>query len=159
MKKEIIATIIFITIGMIISTWLVINQGRYIQQQAQEIRDLQARVKDLKFYAAQLEGEIEKARSFSEEGIASWYGREMGKITANGEIYNPDGITAAHKSLPFGSCVSVTNLENHKSIIVRINDRGPYIPGRIIDLSEGAARLLEYHHQGLARVLVETVEG
>ena len=75
-------------------------------------------------------------------GKASWYGSESGNRTANGEHFNPNGITAAHRKLPFGTKVKVTHLKTNKSIVVRINDRGPFVGGRIIDLSKGAARML-----------------
>ena len=78
--------------------------------------------------------------TYEETGIASWYGKEFhGKLTANGEIFNKDIISAAHKTLPMPSMVRVTNLDNGNVLNVRINDRGPYIHGRIIDLSEKAA--------------------
>jgi len=73
-------------------------------------------------------------------GMASWYGNESGNRTANGERFNPKALTAAHRHLPFGTHVKVTNLKNNKSIIVRINDRGPFVRGRIIDLSKHAAK-------------------
>lgn len=80
---------------------------------------------------------------FDETGIASWYGPGFnGNLTANGEIYDMYEISAAHKTLPFGTIVRVTDLETGKSIVVRINDRGPFVEGRIIDLSFGAARLI-----------------
>lgn len=79
-------------------------------------------------------------------------------MTANGEAFNPNGLNAAHKYLPLPSYVRVTNLENGKHIIVRVNDRGPFVDGRIIDLSAGAARKLDYFKRGTARVLVETVK-
>ena len=80
-------------------------------------------------------------------------------MTANGEAFNPNGLSAAHKHLPLPVYVRVTNLNNRKSIIVRVNDRGPFIDGRIIDLSTGAAKKLGFHKDGTAKVLVETVEG
>ena len=92
-------------------------------------------------------------------GLASWYGKRFhGKKTANGEIYNMHASTAAHKSLPMGALVEVTNLNNGKRIIVRINDRGPFIKGRIVDLSLGAARKLGMVKAGVVpvRVLVIT---
>ncbi len=106
----------------------------------------------------------EKAAHYREEGIASWYGYESGRMTANGEVFNPNGLSAAHKYLPIPMFVKVTNLENRKAIIVRVNDRGPF-PGeqnaksgeRIIDLSIGAARKLEFYGKGLARVRVEAL--
>lgn len=73
-------------------------------------------------------------------GVASWYGNESGNRTANGEHFNPKALTAAHRHFPFGSHVKVTNLRNHKSVVVRINDRGPFSRGRIIDLSKNAAK-------------------
>jgi peptidoglycan lytic transglycosylase len=88
-------------------------------------------------------------------GIASWYGRDyQGKPTADGEIFDPSGVTGAHPTLPMPVNVRVTNLENGRSIVVRVNDRGPYVNGRIIDLSEHAAELLGFREQGLARVRV-----
>lgn len=107
----------------------------------------------------------EKARNYSQEGIASWYGHESGKMTANGEVFNPNGLSAAHKYLPIPMFVKVTNLENKKSIIVRVNDRGPFPSEqnarsgeRIIDLSMGAAKKLEFYGKGLARVKVEAIQ-
>jgi rare lipoprotein A len=73
-------------------------------------------------------------------GRASWYG--SGKKTANGERFNPNGYTAAHRSLPFGTRVRVTNQSNGRSVVVRINDRGPFIGGRVIDLARGSARAI-----------------
>ena len=82
------------------------------------------------------------AESHSMVGIASWYGHESGNRTANGERFNPKEFTAAHRYLPFGTKVKVTNLKNNRSIIVRINDRGPFVRGRIIDLSKHAAKMI-----------------
>ena len=95
---------------------------------------------------------------YREEGIASWYGPNFhGKRTANGEVYDMDALTAAHKTLPIPSVVEVTNLENGKSLKLRINDRGPFVEGRIIDLSRRAAQLLDVVRSGTARVRVELV--
>src|SRR5262245_27398854 len=92
------------------------------------------------------------------EGIASWYGADFhGRETANGEIYDMHAITAAHPILPLPSYLRVTNLANNRSIIVRLNDRGPFAKNRIVDLSVGTARALGFHGQGLARVRVEYV--
>ncbi|NOX25348.1 MAG: septal ring lytic transglycosylase RlpA family protein [Deltaproteobacteria bacterium] len=106
---------------------------------------------------------VAQAANYREEGIASWYGEETrrqkgGAMTADGEVFNPALPTAAHKYLPLPTHVRVTNLENGRSIIVRVNDRGPFVRGRIIDLSAGAARQLGYLRQGTTRVLVETVK-
>ena len=104
-----------------------------------------------------------QAQSYRETGTASWYGLETyrqrgGHMTANGEAFNPDGLSAAHKHLPLPIFVRVTNLSNRRSIIVRVNDRGPFIEGRIIDLSAGAAKKLGFYDRGTTRVLVETVQ-
>jgi rare lipoprotein A len=92
------------------------------------------------------------------EGIASWYGPDFhGRATANGEIYDMHAISAAHPTLPMPSYVRVTNLDNGRSIMVRLNDRGPYASNRLIDLSVGAAKALDFYSRGLARVRVEYV--
>jgi rare lipoprotein A len=88
-----------------------------------------------------------------ETGIASWYGAESGSTTAMGTRFHPEGISAAHKTLPLPSKVRVTNLQNGRSIVVVVNDRGPYKNGRIIDLSHGAAKKIGM--DGLAKVKVE----
>ncbi|GIW35569.1 septal ring lytic transglycosylase RlpA family protein [Meiothermus sp.] len=91
-----------------------------------------------------------------QQGWASWYGpRFHGRRTANGERFNKFHLTAAHRTLPFNTRVRVTNLQNGRSIVVRINDRGPYIRGRIIDLSYAAARQLGMHLRGVIQVKVE----
>jgi rare lipoprotein A len=92
------------------------------------------------------------------EGIASWYGPDFhGRLTANGEVYDMHSISAAHTTMPLPSYARVTNLDNGKSIIVRVNDRGPYARDRIIDLSIGTAKALDFYGHGLARVRVEYV--
>ena len=108
---------------------------------------------------------VEKSQSYREEGIASWYGYESGRMTANGEVFNPNGLTAAHKFLPIPMFVEVTNPENKKSIIVRVNDRGPFPSeqnpksgDRIIDLSLEAAKRLGFFQKGIARVKVEAIQ-
>jgi rare lipoprotein A len=96
---------------------------------------------------------------FVEQGIASWYGAEFhGRNTANGEPFDMNGVTAAHKTLPLPSTVRVSNLENGRSILVRVNDRGPFVNGRVIDLSRRAAQLLGVYGPGTAKVRVEFVE-
>lgn len=86
-------------------------------------------------------------------GMASYYGRELaGNRTASGEAFDPDDFTAAHRSLAFGSKVRVTNLANGKSVIVRVNDRGPWGRGRVIDVSQAAAKEIGMHRSGTARV-------
>jgi len=90
---------------------------------------------------------------YYEVGIASWYGPGFdGNYTASGEIYDMNGISAAHKTLPFGTVVRVVDLETGRSVVVRINDRGPFVEGRIIDLSRGAAEELGIIDKGITRV-------
>lgn len=94
--------------------------------------------------------------NYSETGMASWYGEDFnGKVTANGERYNMNTLTAAHRTLPLPCIVKVTNLQNGRSIIARVNDRGPYVKDRIIDLSKHGAQLLGYMGQGTTKVKVE----
>ncbi|MCL2295338.1 MAG: septal ring lytic transglycosylase RlpA family protein [Spirochaetes bacterium] len=93
-------------------------------------------------------------------GYASWYGGKFhGRQTANGEIFDTYKFTAAHKTLPFDSIVRVKNLENNKTTVVRINDRGPFIEGRIIDLSYAAARDIDMVEKGIVKVAIEIIEG
>ena len=95
---------------------------------------------------------------YDETGIASWYGPDFhGKLTANGETFDQNTITAAHKTLPLPSIVRVTNLETGRSLIVRVNDRGPFVNGRIIDLSRKSAQLLGIETKGTARVRVQVM--
>jgi rare lipoprotein A len=95
-----------------------------------------------------------------ENGVASWYGPNFdGKLTANGEVYDMNGVTAAHRTLPFGTILLVENLDNGKTVQVRINDRGPYAKDRIIDLSKGAAERVDMIGPGTARVRLYLLEG
>lgn len=97
--------------------------------------------------------------SYSEVGIASWYGSDFhNKKTANGENYDMNTLTAAHRTLPLPSIVRVTNLENGRSLVLRVNDRGPYAKNRIIDVSKRAAQLLGFQTQGTAKVRVDLLE-
>lgn len=96
---------------------------------------------------------------YRETGIASWYGKEFhGRKTASGEIFDMYGVSAAHRTLPLGTFIRVTNLDNFKSIKVKVNDRGPFVKTSILDLSLGAARDLGFVEQGTARVKIETLE-
>ena len=88
-------------------------------------------------------------------GLASWYGqRHQGRPTASGEAYDMNRLTAAHRTLPFGTRLRVTNVENGRSVVVRVNDRGPHVPGRVLDLSLGAAKALGMVSEGVGRVEV-----
>lgn len=101
---------------------------------------------------------MKNAQNFSQTGLASWYGMKFhGHKTSNGETYDVYKFSAAHKNLPLPSYVRVTRLDNNKSVIVRVNDRGPFHANRIIDLSYAAAVRLGIHKQGTARVRIETV--
>lgn len=99
-----------------------------------------------------LTGMFSYAHADTQTGIASYYGFESGRRTANGERFNPHGMTAAHRTLPFGTMVRVTHTRTGASVMVRINDRGPFIRGRIIDLSLGAAVALGIKGHGVAHV-------
>jgi len=101
---------------------------------------------------------LESSAGFDQTGIASWYGRDFhGKLTANGESYDMHALSAAHKTLPLPTLVRVTNLENRRSVVVRVNDRGPFVGNRIIDLSYAAARALGYAKQGTTHVRVQAL--
>jgi rare lipoprotein A len=121
--------------------------------------------KDLDVVPAQIndsssENKTESIIKFIDEGkmLASWYGPKFhGRKTANGEFYDQMAFTAAHKSLPFGTLLKLTNLKNLKSVIVRVNDRGPYINNRDLDLSKGAALALGMIKRGVIKLKVEKV--
>jgi rare lipoprotein A len=96
---------------------------------------------------------------YRETGTTSWYGRELhGRKTASGEVFDMNGLSAAHRTLPLGTVIRVTNLDNYKSVKVTVIDRGPLVRDRILDLSYGAARELGFAAQGTARVKIETLE-
>jgi len=102
---------------------------------------------------------MQNVSSYDESGIASWYGADFhGKNTANGESYNMYTLSAAHKTLPMPTLVRVTNLENGRTVIVRVNDRGPFVKDRLIDLSRAAAKELGYLNKGTTRVRVQTLD-
>lgn len=101
---------------------------------------------------------MKQHNGFSERGIASWYGKKFhGRKTSSGEIYNMYAMSAAHKTLPLPAYVKVKNLQNGREIVVRVNDRGPFHPGRIIDLSYAAAKKLDILRNGTARVEIQDV--
>lgn len=102
---------------------------------------------------------LQESKTYVQSGTASWYGTKFhGQNTANGEVYDLYGMSAAHKTLPLPSYVRVTNLDNNKSVILRVNDRGPFYSDRIIDLSYAAAKKLGYAETGTARVKVEGID-
>lgn len=97
----------------------------------------------------------EHVTQYETVGVASWYGAAYhGRLTSNGELFDMNAYTAAHPTLPLPSLVRVTNLENGRSMVLRVNDRGPFVDNRVIDLSRAAARALGFEYQGLARVHV-----
>ncbi|MBX7058034.1 MAG: septal ring lytic transglycosylase RlpA family protein [Leptospirales bacterium] len=103
-------------------------------------------------------GDAPQYGDYSQTGVASWYGRDFdGKPTASGELFDSRKLTAAHRSIPLGSIVLVRNLSNNKEVLVTVNDRGPFVEGRVLDLSEYGAELLGYKEQGLARVGIRVV--
>jgi len=107
--------------------------------------------------AAVLPGKTARTKPY-QIGTASWYGSYFqGRATASGEPYDMYDLTAAHPTLPLGSWVRVTNLRNGRAVVVRINDRGPIVPGRIIDLSYSTARVLHFDSNGLQRVRLDVV--
>lgn len=102
----------------------------------------------------------ERPEGYSQRGVASWYGPQFhGRHTANGEVYDMHGLTAAHRTLAFGTWVRVTNLDNGRSVDLRINDRGPFIKGRVLDVSYAAAQRLEMVGPGTARVEIRVLDG
>ena len=102
---------------------------------------------------------VSKDELASKTGIASWYGEKFqGNPTANGEIYDMYGLTAASRELPLGTRIQVTNLNNKRSVVLRINDRGPYIRGRFLDVSKGAAERLGFVNAGLAHVEIKVIK-
>ncbi|APD07577.1 rlpA-like lipoprotein [Flavobacteriaceae bacterium UJ101] len=104
------------------------------------------------------DAKVEKTTN-EKTGKASWYGPGFhGKLTANGERYDMNGVSAAHKTLKFGTKVKITNLANGKSIVVRINDRGPYIAGRQFDLSKGAFKKIASIHTGVIKIKYEILK-
>jgi rare lipoprotein A len=104
------------------------------------------------------EPELKSKEIYRETGTAAWYGKDLhGKKTASGEVFDMYGFSAAHRTLPLGTVIHVTNLDNFKSITVRINDRGPFLKSRFLDLSYGAAKELDFVSPGTARVKIETV--
>lgn len=108
---------------------------------------------------AEQDSEAADQSTFTQQGKASYYARSFhGEETANGETFNQNALVAAHKTLPFGTEVQVTNLDNGKQVTVRINDRGPFKPGRIIDLSRVAAGKIDLLEEGLAPVEIETID-
>jgi rare lipoprotein A len=115
--------------------------------------------KDKTIAAHKVETEKAYRTTSSQSGMASYYGSESGSQTASGARFNPNAMTAAHRTLPFGTKVRVTNKNNGRSVVVTINDRGPFIRGRIIDLSTAAAGVIGMKGAGVARVTVERLGG
>ncbi len=102
---------------------------------------------------------LKSARGYDAVGIASWYGSKFhGRKTASGQVYNMYALTAAHKTLPLGTKVKVTNLANNHSVYLLINDRGPFVPGRVLDISFAAARKIKMVEAGLAQVRIQALE-
>jgi rare lipoprotein A (peptidoglycan hydrolase) len=142
-----------LVLGMIIGSK--ITEGRIAVIQAENA----ARIVRLGSEIRNLEGRLQKAMDFlMMEGVASWYGYPFhGRPTSSGKIFDKDKLTAAHKTLPFGTFWRVKNNLNGKEVVIEIMDRGPFIPGRILDLSEAAAITLDMRRVGVCRVMMEPV--
>ncbi|MDT0602749.1 septal ring lytic transglycosylase RlpA family protein [Thalassotalea castellviae] len=172
MKKIKLITLAFLS--LLIAAGCSNNHGRYQQKNDStptrlpnefELRDAIPRAEEKsrggnKHY--QVRGKnyqvLHTADNFKQSGIASWYGKKFhGHLTSNGEIYNMYGMSAAHKNLPLPSYVKVTNNDNQKTVIVRVNDRGPFHQNRIIDLSYSAAYKLDMLKTGTANVTIEAI--
>jgi rare lipoprotein A len=120
-------------------------------------RAYQQGIKMMKIFAGLIAASIFGATAASAAtGYASYY--KSGKLTANGERYIPSGLTAAHRQLPFGTKLKVTNLRNGKTVIVRVNDRGPFVRKRILDLSFGAAKAIGLQRAGIGKIQYDIVE-
>lgn len=123
-----------------------------------------AETKKVKAKTKQVESSVKKVtpkttRKYFQTGIASYYADKFnGRLTANGEIFSNAKMTAAHRTLPFGTIIEVTNVRNGRSVIVRINDRGPYIHNRVVDLSSAAAKKIGMHHSGIGKVKISILQ-
>jgi len=142
---------------IIIAISALLFSGCAMNNYSTQVRDYQIveTSKDTQSYKKLTHNQLKNLKQI---GIASYYGpRWNGRRTANGEILNLNELTAAHKTLPFNTIVKVTDLDTGRSIIVRINDRGPYISGRVIDLTDSAAKELGILNKGIARVKLEVI--
>ncbi|MDR1867978.1 MAG: septal ring lytic transglycosylase RlpA family protein [Treponema sp.] len=111
----------------------------------------------ISFFAVTV-GVAQEGTIFTQEGLATWYGEAYrGQPTASGEVFDPDALTAAHPILPFGTLLRVTNIKNQRQVVVRVNDRGPFVSSRIIDLSQAAAQQLGLPQTGVADVIIESL--
>ena len=136
---------------------VVTNLHTMYENSSKDIKDEDVKARNVAL-AETFEKEIEERSQYThfQTGMASFYGGSWhGKKTANGEIFNENSLTAAHRTLPFGTRVRVTNLDNGKSVVVRINNRGPYSNGRIIDLSKAAFSRIASTSRGVTRVKLE----
>lgn len=174
-RKNLFSVTFFYLFTLLITVGCSSNYGRYQQKNdstptripsATELRDATPRAENKsrggnkQYY--QVRGKhyqvLNSADNFKQTGIASWYGKKFhGHLTSNGEIYNMYGMSAAHKNLPLPTYVKVTNNDNKKTVIVRVNDRGPFHPNRIIDLSYSAAYKLDMLKTGTANVTIEAI--
>lgn len=153
--------IIPIFMGIIISLTLNASNEKTENVNVREkIAEEIAKEFDIEINSQKKDGDKKGEKStFFETGVASFYGgRWNGRRTASGEIFNTSKLTAAHKTLPFGSKVKVTNLSNGKYVVVRINDRGPFIKGRVIDLSYAAFSVIESVNKGITKVKLEILK-
>ena len=146
-------TLKYFSIAIVVFTICCTNAPRYSKS------DSSRQTKDNKLTNKTIKHKSPKKHRKVIKGISSFYAEDFhGKLTANGEVYDMYGLTAAHKTMPLNTICRVTNLENDKSLILRINDRGPYIKGRILDCSYGAAKKLDFIKQGTTMVKIEVIE-
>lgn len=141
--------------GCATKTLSVPNTGRTPDTSGASVRKAYNRpytVKGQRYYP------LASATGYAESGVASWYGWESGNRTAMGRAFDPAGLTAAHRTLPLPTTVHVLNLDNNRSVVVVVNDRGPFVEGRLIDLSHGAAQHIGMSRTGTARVTVVAMD-
>ena len=142
---------IFIKVLIILTIASCSNAPRYLKNKPGQVSSLKKNLRSKK------SKNIKHRKVMS--GVSSFYAEDFhGKLTANGEVYDMYGLTAAHKTLPLNTICRVTNMKNNKSLILRINDRGPYIKGRILDCSYGAAKKLGFVNDGTTEVKIEVME-
>jgi len=142
---------IFIKLLIILTISSCSNAPRYLKNKPGQVSPLKKNLRSKK------SKNIKHRKVMS--GVSSFYAEDFhGKLTANGEVYDMYGLTAAHKTLPLNTICRVTNMKNNKSLILRINDRGPYIKGRILDCSYGAAKKLGFVNDGTTEVKIEVME-
>jgi len=165
MKKTKLFFVTALLLSALVSfaSWRITTDRQMIRSMVQELGDVKAKCATLEGTIADLQqrtDELEKTLPIPMIGIASWYGNweeRAGNRTANGEIFRKEAYTVAHRTLPFGTVLLIQNIENGKLVPAVVNDRGPYIDGRSIDLTEGLAKRLGFIRKGLVEVRYYTI--